>query len=130
MSALIKQAEIVKLKNKYREIVRDLASGLELDESEVFAVTKALGISEASLTSDVARFDRQNIELITTARELMDELRIHREIAIVSDSYLQEALRIAEENGPNCPLSSEACGERFVQIRDLLRKVIGVKEGK
>ncbi len=37
-------------------------------------------------------------------------------------NYVREALAIAEANsGDHCPLSSDACGEYFEQIRDLLR---------
>ena len=39
------------------------------------------------------------------------------------DEYIQEALEISENNaGERCPLSSDACGAYFEQIRDLLRK--------
>lgn len=41
---------------------------------------------------------------------------------------IQEALKIAEDNaGLSCPLSSDACGEYFEQIRDLLRKSVELK---
>jgi len=41
-----------------------------------------------------------------------------------ADEYIQEALELAEDNaGDRCPLSSDACGAYFEQIRDLLRKV-------
>lgn len=41
-----------------------------------------------------------------------------------AEEYIKEALEIAENNAESCPLSSDACGAYFEQIRDLLRKVV------
>lgn len=42
---------------------------------------------------------------------------------------IRDALELAEENSGNCcPLSSDACGERFEQIRDLLKKAVAATD--
>lgn len=49
----------------------------------------------------------------------------------MAQKEIQEALKIAQENsGLGCPLSSDACGEYFEQIRDLLRKAVELKPPK
>lgn len=49
------KAEVIKpLQEQYIDIVRALARGDEIDESEVFEITDALAITEAKLSKDVA----------------------------------------------------------------------------